>query len=177
MRLSFCVACGDDNPDHLNNHHLVPRSVGGSDDESNLITLCRVCHGKIHGCEWSNNHRWLVKRGQREFRAWQKQIREQRAVEQKRRSEKKRKDGWLDIQQTLDLRKKFKLPLFAEEMHWDEFCVLSVAEQEQYISCAKKRFVEEQKRKARETNPKRKDRKVAKIGMFDALEEWQMIRD
>ena len=47
MRFDFCVACqGVDDLDH---HHLVPRHLGGSDDETNLVTLCHVCHGKMHG--------------------------------------------------------------------------------------------------------------------------------
>jgi HNH endonuclease len=29
-------------------HHIVPRSRNGSDDESNLITLCRDCHSALH---------------------------------------------------------------------------------------------------------------------------------
>jgi len=61
MRLKFCVACGDDNPEHLHHHHLVARINGGSDDETNLITLCVVCHGRGHGVEWGNNHRSLTK--------------------------------------------------------------------------------------------------------------------
>ena len=32
----------------LNVHHIVYRSQGGSDDESNLITLCEGCHHKLH---------------------------------------------------------------------------------------------------------------------------------
>lgn len=32
----------------LNVHHIVYRSQGGSDDESNLITLCADCHHKLH---------------------------------------------------------------------------------------------------------------------------------
>lgn len=32
----------------LNVHHIVYRSNGGSDDESNLITLCEDCHHKLH---------------------------------------------------------------------------------------------------------------------------------
>jgi hypothetical protein len=52
MRHKYCVACGS--IDELHDHHLVPRSVGGSDDETNLITLCNSCHGKVHGItkEW-----------------------------------------------------------------------------------------------------------------------------
>jgi hypothetical protein len=46
MRFDYCVACGAS--EHLDHHHLVPRSRGGSDHESNVITLCTVCHGKAH---------------------------------------------------------------------------------------------------------------------------------
>lgn len=61
MRLEFCVACGTTND--LNNHHLKPKSLGGSDDDTNLITLCRECHGIIHGSEWENQHSNLTKQG------------------------------------------------------------------------------------------------------------------
>lgn len=30
----------------------MPRVYGGSDDAANLITLCRKCHGHLHGVEW-----------------------------------------------------------------------------------------------------------------------------
>lgn len=29
-------------------HHIVPLSEGGTNDESNLMSLCRSCHEKIH---------------------------------------------------------------------------------------------------------------------------------
>ena len=29
-------------------HHIVPLDEGGSNDESNLMSLCRSCHEKIH---------------------------------------------------------------------------------------------------------------------------------
>ena len=29
--------------------HIIPRALGGPDTESNLITLCSVCHGKADG--------------------------------------------------------------------------------------------------------------------------------
>lgn len=29
-------------------HHVIPRSLGGLDEPSNLITLCDACHGAIH---------------------------------------------------------------------------------------------------------------------------------
>ena len=46
MKLTFCVACGAS--DDLQHHHLVTRAEKGSDDESNLITLCCSCHAKLH---------------------------------------------------------------------------------------------------------------------------------
>ncbi|WP_429126495.1 HNH endonuclease [Aeromonas veronii] len=47
MKLDFCCACGS--TENLHQHHLMPRSLGGTDDEENLITLCGECHGVIHG--------------------------------------------------------------------------------------------------------------------------------
>ena len=46
MKLAFCVACGA--PDDLQQHHLITRLEKGSDDETNLITLCHGCHTKLH---------------------------------------------------------------------------------------------------------------------------------
>lgn len=42
-----CQQCKKSNV-HLEVHHIVYRSNGGSDDESNLITLCEDCHHKLH---------------------------------------------------------------------------------------------------------------------------------
>lgn len=38
----------------LHVHHIVYRSNGGSDEESNLITLCKDCHTKLHKGELTN---------------------------------------------------------------------------------------------------------------------------
>jgi HNH endonuclease len=46
VRLDFCVACGAQ--DNLHQHHVIPRSAGGPDDEWNLITLCSDCHFTLH---------------------------------------------------------------------------------------------------------------------------------
>jgi 5-methylcytosine-specific restriction endonuclease McrA len=35
--------------DQLHPHHIVYRSAGGSDDLSNLVTLCAKCHDDVHG--------------------------------------------------------------------------------------------------------------------------------
>lgn len=63
MKLAFCVACGV--TDNLHHHHLVPRVKGGSDEESNLITLCADCHFRLHERRGSDgyNHRHLTKVG------------------------------------------------------------------------------------------------------------------
>lgn len=42
-----CQECGYFK--HLEVHHIVPRSKGGSDDPNNLVTLCQRCHRKKHG--------------------------------------------------------------------------------------------------------------------------------
>ena len=44
-----CQSCrGKRKDSKLHVHHIVFRSQGGSDDESNLITLCKSCHDDVH---------------------------------------------------------------------------------------------------------------------------------
>ena len=44
-----CQCCKGKSKDKvLEVHHIIYRSNGGSDDESNLITLCHRCHSKLH---------------------------------------------------------------------------------------------------------------------------------
>lgn len=44
-----CQYCKDKHKDSkLEVHHIVFRSKGGSDEESNLITLCHTCHKNLH---------------------------------------------------------------------------------------------------------------------------------
>lgn len=44
-----CQCCkGKHKDSKLEVHHIVYRSQGGSDEESNLITLCETCHKKLH---------------------------------------------------------------------------------------------------------------------------------
>jgi hypothetical protein len=44
-----CQHCGGKSKDpRLEVHHLVFRSQQGSDDESNLLTLCKTCHDGLH---------------------------------------------------------------------------------------------------------------------------------
>ena len=35
-------------------HHITPKVEGGSNADSNLIVLCRDCHGKAHGVTYTN---------------------------------------------------------------------------------------------------------------------------
>lgn len=44
-----CTACGETWVNYLEVHHIVPLGDGGTNDLSNLITLCRLCHAKAHG--------------------------------------------------------------------------------------------------------------------------------
>ena len=47
-----CQYCkGKKKDSRLHVHHIMYRSNGGSDDESNLITLCRTCHNNVHSSE------------------------------------------------------------------------------------------------------------------------------
>ena len=42
-----CQCCGKKNC-QLQTHHIIYRSRGGTDDENNMITLCKECHKRIH---------------------------------------------------------------------------------------------------------------------------------
>lgn len=42
-----CQCCGKKDT-RLEVHHIIFRSQGGTDDENNLITLCKDCHAKVH---------------------------------------------------------------------------------------------------------------------------------
>lgn len=57
----FCAACGKE--DDLQYDHLVPVSLGGKTEPSNIIVLCAVCHQKRHKQNGSEHHNYLVKRG------------------------------------------------------------------------------------------------------------------
>ena len=44
-----CQHCkGKTKDNRLEVHHIIFRSMGGSDEESNLITLCKTCHDALH---------------------------------------------------------------------------------------------------------------------------------
>ena len=66
MKLDFCCICGT--KENLHHHHIIPRFRGGSDDETNQITLCGTHHAWIHGLQptsW-NNHGNAVKESLKE---------------------------------------------------------------------------------------------------------------
>ena len=43
-----CGICGCEGV-LLHVHHMRHRSEGGSDDPSNLVSVCAACHAKVHG--------------------------------------------------------------------------------------------------------------------------------
>lgn len=62
-----CRVCGRD--EWIDLHHLIPRSVGGSDVAENLIPLCHRCHMAYedHGFEWphiTERIRWSLTAGE-----------------------------------------------------------------------------------------------------------------
>ena len=47
-------------------HHILPKSLGGTDDEDNLVPLCFDCHEKIHASGANNWIEYLIElRGKR----------------------------------------------------------------------------------------------------------------
>lgn len=44
-----CFCC--DSGDNIHVHHIVPLAHGGTNDQRNLINVCRDCHSYIHGFE------------------------------------------------------------------------------------------------------------------------------
>jgi hypothetical protein len=53
-RCQYCKGKSKDS--HLHVHHLVFRSQGGSDEEANLLTLCKTCHEALHAGSISLEH-------------------------------------------------------------------------------------------------------------------------
>lgn len=51
-----CAVCDD--PRHLQIHHVVKRSQGGSNSPHNLVCLCPSCHALVHGTNLTD---WDVK--------------------------------------------------------------------------------------------------------------------
>lgn len=61
MCTEFCIFCGA--KENLENHHVLPKSEGGTDEDFNLVTCCSLCHGKLHDLKRKPNHGELVKQG------------------------------------------------------------------------------------------------------------------
>jgi phage/plasmid-associated DNA primase len=45
--MSRCYICGEENPNALQTHHILPRRHGGKDMQENTVTLCANCHMAI----------------------------------------------------------------------------------------------------------------------------------
>mgnify|MGYP002763262520 FL=1 len=43
----LCYICGEDNPNVLQTHHILPRRYGGGDGPDNLVRLCANCHQAV----------------------------------------------------------------------------------------------------------------------------------
>ncbi|CAH56628.1 endonuclease [Flavobacterium phage 11b] len=54
-----CKICKNTTND-LHSHHIVPKSRGGSDNDSNLIKICIKCHGLAHDVSFKNKEKGLV---------------------------------------------------------------------------------------------------------------------
>ena len=63
MFLKFCAICGA--TDDLQHHHFTAVADGGSDDETNMLTLCTKHHREIHSRSYrdSIHHANLTKKG------------------------------------------------------------------------------------------------------------------
>jgi hypothetical protein len=46
ISLRYCIICGG--RDSLHKHHLIPRCKGGSNEPSNIVSLCQICHILVH---------------------------------------------------------------------------------------------------------------------------------
>lgn len=57
-KCNFC-----DSTAGLELHHIIPRSIGGTDDPNNLITVCNDHHAILHGMKRRGNISALTKNG------------------------------------------------------------------------------------------------------------------
>lgn len=62
-----CPCCHTE-VDTLHRHHILPKVLGGVDDESNTVNCCEDCHGKIHGRDMMH-HSYLTREGLRKAKA------------------------------------------------------------------------------------------------------------
>ena len=68
MNLDFCAVCGS--RDDLHHHHFTPKLLGGSDKDTNMLTLCYEHHCEIHGKSYRDriHHRELTRKGMQKAR-------------------------------------------------------------------------------------------------------------
>ena len=51
-----CQCCNVD-VEYLHKHHILPKSLGGTDLPTNIVECCESCHGNIHGRNMLNHSR------------------------------------------------------------------------------------------------------------------------
>lgn len=61
--LHKCACCHKE-CESLHRHHVLPKVLGGVDEDSNIVKCCEECHGKIHDRDMLN-HRKLTIEGLR----------------------------------------------------------------------------------------------------------------
>lgn len=66
----YCLRCGLEDETKLEVHHILPVSQGGTNDDSNLATLCSHCHEAAHGGSKTSGKTTYA---QGNFRAWTKE--------------------------------------------------------------------------------------------------------
>ena len=62
--LLSCKFCEENDPDALEEHHIVPRRYNGSDKEENIVKVCASCHRKL---ESLYNNRFYEKVQDKEY--------------------------------------------------------------------------------------------------------------
>ena len=58
MKLKKCAVCGS--IENLHHHHFIPLSLGGKDEDENILTLCIKHHNFIHKLEGNLDHKKLI---------------------------------------------------------------------------------------------------------------------
>ena len=61
MRTDFCVFCGA--TDGVEQHHVIPRADGGTDEPENILTVCGKHHGLLHCIRSPRNVSALTREG------------------------------------------------------------------------------------------------------------------
>jgi len=71
-----CKICGSTH--HLHVHHLIPWKISRSNEDLNLVVLCRKCHPKVEKFTWKllqeGAHRFQIYKAAWEFIKKQKQL-------------------------------------------------------------------------------------------------------